>query len=109
MDLIEQVNDFLWGFPLLLLLMGTHIYFTVKLRFPQRNLWQAIKLSLGRTDESGHNLSPFSALSTTLAATLGTGNIIGVSTAVALGGPAPSSGAGLPVFWGWPHPMANVI
>lgn len=73
MDLIEQVNDFLWGFPLLLLLMGTHIYFTVKLRFPQRNLWQAIKLSLGRTDESGHNLSPFSALSTTLAATLGTG------------------------------------
>ena len=94
MDMIKQANDFLWGFPLLVLLMGTHIYFTIKLHFPQRSLWRAIRLSLGRTDEGAHNLSPFSALSTTLAATLGTGNIIGVSTAVALGGPGA-------VFWCW--------
>lgn len=94
MDIIECINDFLWGFPLLILLMGTHVYFTLKLHFPQRSLWRAIRLSLGRTEEGGHNLSPFSALSTTLAATLGTGNIIGVSTAVALGGPGA-------IFWFW--------
>lgn len=94
MDMIKQINNFLWGLPLLALLMGTHVYFTLKLHFPQRSLWHAIRLSFRQTDESGHNLSPFSALSTTLAATLGTGNIIGVSTAVALGGPGA-------VFWCW--------
>ncbi len=94
MEMIKQINNLLWGLPLLVLLMGTHIYFTLKLHFPQRSLWHAIRLSFGQTDESGRNLSPFSALSTTLAATLGTGNIIGVSTAVALGGPGA-------VFWCW--------
>lgn len=106
MALLEQINDFLWGFPLIILLMGTHIYFTCKLRFPQKNLFRAIRLSLFCTQDSPsleksatsqsaeRNLSPFSALSTTLAATLGTGNIIGVSTAVALGGPGA-------IFWCW--------
>lgn len=118
MALLEQINDLIWGLPLIILLMGTHIYFTFKLRFPQRNLFRAIRLSLYSTQEpsaagtsdsskkgsstgtpsaayqSGRNLSPFSALSTTLAATLGTGNIIGVSTAVALGGPGA-------ILWCW--------
>ena len=94
MAVLERLNDLLWGFPLLVLLMGTHIYFTIKLRFPQRNLLYALKLSLGKADNEDRNLSPFSALATTLAATLGTGNIIGVSTAVALGGPGA-------VFWCW--------
>lgn len=94
MVVLERLNDLLWGFPLLVLLMGTHIYFTIKLHFPQKNLIYALKLSLGKADNEGCNLSPFSALATTLAATLGTGNIIGVSTAVALGGPGA-------VFWCW--------
>lgn len=94
MELLQRVNDLLWGMPLLLLLMGTHIYFTLKLRFPQRHLVYAIRLSLGKGENSASNLSPFSALATTLAATLGTGNIIGVSTAVALGGPGA-------IFWCW--------
>lgn len=94
MELLQRVNDLLWGMPLLLLLMGTHIYFTLKLRFPQRHLGYAIRLSLGKEENSDSNLSPFSALATTLAATLGTGNIIGVSTAVALGGPGA-------IFWCW--------
>ncbi|MCI9314171.1 MAG: sodium:alanine symporter family protein [Lachnospiraceae bacterium] len=94
MALLERLNDLIWGLPLLVLLMGTHIYFTVKLHFPQRNLLYALKLSLGKADNEGLNLSPFSALATTLAATLGTGNIIGVSTAVALGGPGA-------IFWCW--------
>lgn len=94
MALLEQLNDILWGFPLLVLLLGTHIYFTCRLHLPQRNLFRAIRLSLFATREEGRNLSPFSALATTLAATLGTGNIIGVSTAVALGGPGA-------IFWCW--------
>ena len=94
MAVLERCNDLLWGFPMLILLMGTHIYFTVKLHVPQRNLLYALKLSLGKEDNKGNNISPFSALATTLAATLGTGNIIGVSTAVALGGPGA-------IFWCW--------
>ncbi|MBO5207713.1 MAG: sodium:alanine symporter family protein [Lachnospiraceae bacterium] len=96
LQIIEQLNDFIWGIPLLLILMCTHIYFTVKLRFPQRKIFYAIKLSLGigACEENDKNLSPFSALATTLAATLGTGNIIGVSTAIALGGPGA-------IFWCW--------
>ncbi len=94
MAILERINDLVWGLPLLVLLLGTHIYFTVKLHFPQRNLLYALKLSLGKADNEGMNLSPFSALATTLAATLGTGNIIGVSTAVALGGPGA-------IFWCW--------
>ena len=94
MAALERLNDLIWGFPLLVLLMGTHIYFTIKLHFPQKNLIYALKLSLGKADNEGRNLSPFSALATTLAATLGTGNIIGVSTAVALGGPGA-------IFWCW--------
>lgn len=92
---IQSVNQFLWSGPLLFLLMGTHLYFTVKLRFPQKNIFRAIRLSVTpskKTDKS--NLSVFATLSTTLAATLGTGNIIGVSTAVALGGPGA-------IFWCW--------
>lgn len=93
---MKQLNDFIWGFPLLILLMGTHLYFTLLLRFPQRKIFYAIKLSLGigAENDNGKNLSPFSALATTLAATLGTGNIIGVSTAIALGGPGA-------IFWCW--------
>lgn len=94
MAILEQLNDLIWGLPLIVLLLGTHIYFTCRLHFPQKNLFRAIHLSLFSQTEDGRNLSPFSALSTTLAATLGTGNIIGVSTAIALGGPGA-------IFWCW--------
>lgn len=94
MQIIQAANNFIWGVPLLIILLGTHVYFTLKLHFPQRRILYAIKLSLGMADSADNNLSPFSALATTLAATLGTGNIIGVSTAVALGGPGA-------IFWCW--------
>ena len=92
---MQSINQFLWSGPLLFLLMGTHLYFTMKLHFPQKNILKAIRLSVtpsGKKD--GANLSVFATLSTTLASTLGTGNIIGVSTAIALGGPGA-------VFWCW--------
>ncbi|MDE7287307.1 MAG: amino acid carrier protein, partial [Lachnospiraceae bacterium] len=92
---IQSINQFLWSGPLLFLLMGTHLYFTMKLHFPQKNILKAIKLSVTpASNKEGNNLSVFATLSTTLAATLGTGNIIGVSTAVALGGPGA-------IFWCW--------
>lgn len=90
---LEQMNSALWGGPLLLLLLGTHLFFTVRLRFVQRKIGTAIRLSVQGGDGEG-NAGSFQTLAATLAATLGTGNIVGVSTAVAYGG----AGA---VFWCW--------
>ena len=95
MKLLSLINDFLWNCPLLFLLMGTHLFFTLKLHFPQRHIGKALLFSITpEKRNTSANLSAFGALATTLAATLGTGNIIGVSTAVALGGPGA-------VFWCW--------
>jgi AGCS family alanine or glycine:cation symporter len=92
--LIGQLSDFVWGPPLLILLLGTHIFLTFRLRFIQRYLGKAIKLSLQRSHEGRGDISPFGALTTALAATIGTGNIVGVATAVAAGGPGA-------VLWMW--------
>lgn len=84
---LENINSFFWNGPLLILLAGTHLFFTIKL-FPQRHTFRAIRLSISPEKNSKQNgLSGFATLATTLAATLGTGNIVGVSTAIALGGP----------------------
>ena len=92
---VKNINEFLWSGPLLLLLMGTHLYFTIKLHFPQKKFWKRSECpSPPQRQDTGENLSVFATLSTTLAATLGTGNIVGVSTAIALGGPGA-------IFWCW--------
>ena len=92
--IIESISTFLWGWPLIILLLGTHIYHTIRLRFPQRHIFKAIRLSVSRDKGSTGDVSQFGSLATALAATIGTGNIIGVSTAVALGGPGA-------VLWCW--------
>jgi AGCS family alanine or glycine:cation symporter len=92
--IVQAVSDFMWGPPLLLLLLGTHIFLTFRLRFIQRYIGKAIKLSLERTREGAGDISHFGALTTSLAATIGTGNIVGVATAVAAGGPGA-------VLWMW--------
>lgn len=79
---------------MMILLLGTHLFLTIRLRFPQRYIFKAIKLSVSRDKESAGDVSQFGALATALAATIGTGNIVGVGTAVALGGPGA-------VFWCW--------
>ena len=91
---IQTLNNYIWNGPMLLILMATHVYFTFHLGFVQKNVWKGIRLSFTPEDKTENKLSCFTALSTTLAATLGTGNIIGISTAVALGGPGA-------VFWCW--------
>jgi AGCS family alanine or glycine:cation symporter len=93
-SILTQISDLLWGYPLIILLFGTHIYLTIRLKFIQRFIGNAIKISLGRNKEGSGDISQFGALTTALAATIGTGNIVGVSTAVAAGGPGA-------VLWMW--------
>ena len=136
MALLEQINDFLWGLPLIILLMGTHIYFTFKLRFPQRNLFRAIRLSLYSAEDKPSDAESFPVEDTSLvgkpASAKKASTAHKVKTARNLSpfsahwpppwaretssvsqppslwaAPAPFSGAGSPGFWGWPPPTAN--
>ena len=91
---LAQASDFVWGPPLLILLFGTHVYLTIRLRFVQRYTFLGIKLSFSREREGEGDISHFGALTTALAATIGTGNIVGVATAIAAGGPGA-------VLWIW--------
>ena len=97
MDTIDNLFSFLssifWGWPMIILLLGTHVFLTIRLRVPQRRLLTALRLSVQK-DKGAGDVSQFGALATALAATIGTGNIVGVATAVALGGPGA-------VFWCW--------
>lgn len=95
MELLIHINQFLWNGPILVLLLGIHIYYTIHLHLIQRKIGSGIRLSLCDDEDSKKKgFGRFGSLSTTLAATLGTGNIVGVSTAVYLGGPGA-------VFWCW--------
>ena len=85
-NIIADINGWLWGWIMIFLLLGTHIFLTIRLRFPQRYIWKAIRLSIKKDKGSRGDVSQFGALATSLAATIGTGNIVGVATAVALGG-----------------------
>ena len=93
-SILDSISSALWGYPLIILLVGTHLYLTIRLKFPQRKIFTAIKLSLAKDKEGDGDVSQFGALATALAGTIGTGNIIGVGTAIALGGPGA-------VFWCW--------
>lgn len=91
---LDWINGYLWGPPMLVLLLGTHIFLTIRLRLIQRYIPTGIRLSVGRNREGEGDVSQFGALATALAATIGTGNIVGVATAVAVGGPGA-------VLWCW--------
>ncbi|MBO6006223.1 MAG: sodium:alanine symporter family protein [Paludibacteraceae bacterium] len=93
-EIISAIADFLWGWPLLIMLLGTHLFLTFRLAFIQKYIHQGIKLSVRPEKASTGDISPFSALATSLAATIGTGNIVGVATAISMGGPGA-------VFWMW--------
>ena len=92
--IITEAASELWGWPMIFLLLGTHLYLTLRLRFPQRRIFHAIRLSFTRDKDAEGDVSQFGALATSLAATIGTGNIVGVATAVSLGGPGA-------VLWCW--------
>ena len=95
LELFKATNNFVWGPPLLLLLVGTGVYFTIRLGlFQLSKLPTAFRLIFS-SDQSGQgDVSSFAALCTALAATVGTGNIVGVATAITTGGPGA-------LFWMW--------
>ncbi len=93
-QLVANLNTFVWGVPLIVLLIGTHIFLTFRLKLIQTHTLKGIQLSVHVDEDSAGDISQFGALATALAATIGTGNIIGVSTAIALGGPGA-------VLWTW--------
>ena len=93
-DFLTELSGFLWGWPMIILLLGTHLFLTIRLKFPQRHIFKAIKLSVKKDPDAKGDVSQFGSLATALAATIGTGNIIGVATAIALGGPGA-------VLWCW--------
>lgn len=91
---LTSISKILWGDPLLILFLGTHIFLTFRLKGVQKHVFKGIKFSLTREKGATGDVSPFSALMTALAATIGTGNIVGVATAVSTGGPGA-------IFWMW--------
>ncbi len=93
-DLISKADSLLWGWPLIVLLFGTHIFMTIRTGFVQKDVFKAIKLSVSKDPDAEGDVSQFGALTTALSSTIGTGNIIGVGTAIALGGPGS-------VLWMW--------
>jgi AGCS family alanine or glycine:cation symporter len=95
-ELITTINDLAWGPPMLVLLLGTGIFLTIGLRFmPILQVPAAFRLLMrGRKGQGEGDITPFGAQMTALSATIGTGNIAGVATAIALGGPGA-------LFWMW--------
>ncbi len=96
-ELLDTVDGFVWGWPTIIILVGSGLYLTFRLLFVQvRHLGHAIACVLGKYDqpEESGDISHFKALATALSATIGTGNIAGVATAIVAGGPGA-------VFWMW--------
>lgn len=91
---INAVDEVVWGWPMIVLLLGTHILMTICTGGIQRKIGTAIRLSVTPDPDSEGEVSQFGALATALASTIGTGNIIGVGTAIVLGGPGA-------VLWCW--------
>ena len=93
-EIINFIDNAIWGWPMIILLLGTHLFMTVRTGFIQRKIGTAIRLSVTKDTDAEGEVSQFGALTTALASTIGTGNIIGVGTAIAPGGPGA-------VFWCW--------
>ena len=93
-NLINVTNQWVWPWPTMGLLLGTHLFMTLRTGGIQRKLLTAIRLSVTKDPDAEGEVSQFATLTTALASTIGTGNIIGVGTSIALGGPGA-------VFWCW--------
>ena len=93
-SILSNINNVVWGPVMLALLLGTHIFLSFRLGWIQRFVFKGIRISVERKREGDGDISQFGSLMTALAATIGTGNIVGVATAIAAGGPGA-------VFWMW--------
>ena len=93
-NFVTTINGFVWGPVMLCLLIGTHVILPIRTKVIQRKSFTGIKLSVTPDAEASGDIGGFAALATALAATIGTGNIVGVATAIGAGGPGA-------VFWMW--------
>ncbi|MEG0682926.1 MAG: alanine:cation symporter family protein, partial [Raoultibacter sp.] len=93
-EILNTIDGFVWGPAMIALLLGSHIFLTFKTGFIQRKLPAAIKMSLAKETDAEGDITHFGALTTALAATIGTGSIVGVATAIIAGGPGA-------VLWMW--------
>lgn len=93
-EIISQIDAVVWGVPMIIILFGTHLFMTFRTGIIQKHLLKGIRLSVAKDEDGEGEISQFGALATALAATIGTGNIVGVATAVISGGPGA-------VFWMW--------
>lgn len=99
--ILEKISQFLWGIPLIVLILGCGIFLTVKLKGIQiRKLGLALKYMLKSEEGGDGDISSFGALCTALSATIGTGNIVGVATAIAIGGPGALFWMEIAAFFG---------
>ena len=93
-EMINALDSWLWGLPMIVLLLGTHVFMTLRTGFIQRKTFTGIRLSVTKDPDSPGDVSQFQALTTALASTIGTGNFVGVGSAVFMGGPGA-------VLWCW--------
>ena len=94
-DIVSKIDGMVWGWAMIVVLVGTHIFMTVRTGVIQRHLIKGIKLSVSKDESGGEGeISQYGALTTALAATIGTGNIVGVATAIISGGPGA-------ILWMW--------
>ena len=101
-SVLKSIQDVVWGWGMIALLLGTHIFMTFRTGIIQRKVFKGIRLSVTKDPDAEGEVSQFGALTTALASTIGTGNIVGVGTAVALGGPGA-------VFWCWIKRMSQSV
>ena len=96
LDVIDAIDGFVWGPIMIMLLLFTHVFMTIRTGFIQRKIGTGIRLSVTKDDPSDADgdITQFGALTTALAATIGTGNIVGVGTGLLFGGPGA-------IFWMW--------
>lgn len=93
-NIVNEIDGIMWGLPMIIFLLGSHIVLTIVTKGIQKNLFKGIKLSLQKGNGGSGDLTVFGALMTALSSTIGTGNIIGVGTAIYFGGPGA-------VLWTW--------
>lgn len=93
-NIVNEIDGIMWGLPMIIFLLGSHIVLTIVTKGIQKNVFKGIKLSLQKGNGGSGDLTVFGALMTALSSTIGTGNIIGVGTAIYFGGPGA-------VLWTW--------
>lgn len=111
--IINKINSFLWGVPLLILLLGGGIYLSIKLGFPQIHILKIMKKTVftlfKKESSESDSLSQFQTFSTALAATVGTGSVVGVGECIRIGAQARYSGCGCLHFSEWGLLTAKTI